>query len=136
MKRRDVLSYIGGLQFSFVSQLFDSRESITMAVFVWFCPKNIRILYLLKSISFFLAFWHTGVSVEIAMLCCYWLKYFEGLPSPRMLEAQTTVTQWIKEIWNFGRMMQTKYASAVPKNLGLGFDFRLCSEDDFLIECP
>ena len=23
-------------------------------------------------------------------------------------------------------MWQTKYASAVPKNLGLGFDFRLC----------
>ena len=29
-------------------------------------------------------------------------------------------------------MWQTKYASAVPKNLGVGLDFRLCSEDDFL----
>ena len=29
-------------------------------------------------------------------------------------------------------MWQTKYAWAVPKNLGLGFDFRLCNEGDFL----
>ena len=29
-------------------------------------------------------------------------------------------------------MWQTKYALAVPKNFGLGFDFRLCSESDFL----
>ena len=28
-------------------------------------------------------------------------------------------------------MWQTKYASAVPMNLGLGFDFRPCSEGDF-----
>ena len=30
----------------------------------------------------------------------------------------------IKEIWNFGPMWQTKYASAVPKNLWLGLNFR------------
>ena len=38
-------------------------------------------------------------------------------------------------------MWQTKYASAVPKNLGLGLNFRPCSEDFFLslfklIPCP
>ena len=33
-------------------------------------------------------------------------------------------------------MWQTKYASAVPKNLGLGFDFRPCSEGDFLNVLP
>ena len=33
-------------------------------------------------------------------------------------------------------MWQTKYASAVPKNLGLGFDFRSCSEGDFLTRRP
>ena len=33
-------------------------------------------------------------------------------------------------------MWQTKYASAVPKNLGLAFDFRLCSEGDFLTGRP
>ena len=27
---------------------------------------------------------------------------------------------------------QNSYASAVPKNLGVGVDFRLCSEGDFL----
>ena len=30
-------------------------------------------------------------------------------------------------------MWQTKYALAVPKNLGVGVDFQPCSEDDFLI---
>jgi hypothetical protein len=125
MKRRDVLSYIGGLQFSFVSQLFDSRESITMAVFVWFCPKNIRILYLLKSISFFLAFWHTGVSVEIAMLCCYWLKYFEGLPCPRMLEARTTDTQWRHKSKNlkFWADVADKVCFGRTKKFGIGIWF-------------
>ena len=46
------------------------------------------------------------------------------------------VKAYIKEIWKFGPMWQTKYASAVPKNLGLGFDFRPCSEGDFLTERP
>ena len=31
-----------------------------------------------------------------------------------------------------GPMCQTKYASAVPKNLGVGVDFRPCSIGDFL----
>ena len=38
----------------------------------------------------------------------------------------------IKEIGNFEPMWQTKYAPAVPKSLGLGFDFRPCREGDFL----
>ena len=29
-------------------------------------------------------------------------------------------------------MLQTRYALAVPKNLGLGLNFRLCSEGYFL----
>ena len=33
-------------------------------------------------------------------------------------------------------MWQTKYASAVPINLGLGFDLRLSSEGDFLTGRP
>ena len=33
-------------------------------------------------------------------------------------------------------MWQTKYASAVPKNLGVGVDFRPCSEDHFLTGTP
>ena len=33
-------------------------------------------------------------------------------------------------------MWQTKYAPAVPINLGLGFDFRPCSNGDFLTGRP
>ena len=33
-------------------------------------------------------------------------------------------------------MWQTKYASAVPKNLGVGVDFWLFNEGDFLPGCP
>ena len=33
-------------------------------------------------------------------------------------------------------MWQTKYASAVPKNLGVGVDFWQCSEGDFLTGRP
>jgi hypothetical protein len=33
-------------------------------------------------------------------------------------------------------MWQTKYVLAVPKKLGLGFDFRPCSEGDFLTGRP
>ena len=36
----------------------------------------------------------------------------------------------------FGLMWQTKYALVVPKNLGVGVDFRLFSEGDFLSEHP
>ena len=42
----------------------------------------------------------------------------------------------IKEIGKFGPMWQTKYASAVPKNLGVGVDFGPYSEDDFLTGRP
>ena len=35
-----------------------------------------------------------------------------------------------------GLMWQTKYASAVPMNLGLGFDFRLCNKGDFITGRP
>ena len=33
-------------------------------------------------------------------------------------------------------MWQTKYTSAIPKNLGVGVDFRPCSEGDFLTGRP
>ena len=33
-------------------------------------------------------------------------------------------------------MWQTKYASAIPKNLGVGVDFRPCSEGDFVTGRP
>ena len=33
-------------------------------------------------------------------------------------------------------MWQTKYASAMPKNLGVGVDFRLCSEGHLLTGRP
>ena len=42
----------------------------------------------------------------------------------------------IKEILNFGPIWQTKYALAVTKNMGLGFDFRPCSEGNFLTGRP
>ena len=51
---------------------------------------------------------------------------------------QTTDTQrrYKSKIFvRFGLMWQTKYALAVSKNLGLGFDFWPCSEGDFLTGC-
>ena len=33
----------------------------------------------------------------------------------------------IKETWKFRPMWQTKYAAAIPKNLGVGVNFRPCS---------
>ena len=39
------------------------------------------------------------------------------------------INQRNMEIW---AMWHTKYTSAVPKNLGVGVDFRPCSESDFL----
>ena len=39
---------------------------------------------------------------------------------------------YIKEIWKFGRIWQTKYASAVPKNLGVGVDFSAMQWRQFL----
>ena len=45
---------------------------------------------------------------------------------------RTTDTQWRhKDIWKIGLMWQTKYAAAVPKTLGLGLNFWLCSEGYF-----
>ena len=42
----------------------------------------------------------------------------------------------IKDIWKIGPMWQTKYASAIPKNLGLGLNFRPCCEGYFLSGRP
>ena len=41
-----------------------------------------------------------------------------------------------KETWKFGPMWQTKYAAAIHKNLGVGVNFRPCSEGYFLSGRP
>jgi hypothetical protein len=41
---------------------------------------------------------------------------------------------YIKDSGKIGLMWRTKYASAVPKNLGLGLNFQQCSEGNFLSE--
>ena len=41
-----------------------------------------------------------------------------------------------EEIRKFELMWKTKYASALPKNLGLGLNFRPCSEGYFLSGRP
>ena len=60
------------------------------------------------------------------------LNHFKG---PRGHSTTTWTTEYghlmkalIKEIWKFGPMCQTKYASVVPKNLRLGIYFRPCRQ--------
>jgi hypothetical protein len=43
---------------------------------------------------------------------------------------------YIKDIWKSGPMWKTKYASAVPKNLRLGLNFRPCSAGIFFSGRP
>ena len=43
------------------------------------------------------------------------------------------ITQRIMKVW---ADVADKYASAVPKHLGVGVDFQLCSEGDFLTGRP
>ena len=42
----------------------------------------------------------------------------------------------VKDILKFGPMWHTKYASAVPKNLGVGVNYWPCSEGYFLSGRP
>ena len=53
-----------------------------------------------------------------------------GLRTPNEGMNQRYLKKWADAMW------QTKYASAVPKNLGVGVDFRPFSEDDFLTGRP
>ena len=55
--------------------------------------------------------------------------YTHGLRTPNEGINQRYLKNWA-EMW------QTKYASAVPKNLGVGVDFRPFSESDFLSRRP
>ena len=49
-------------------------------------------------------------------------------------DAQTMgINQRNLKIW---ADMETKYAFAIPKNFGVGVDFRQCSEGDILIRLP
>ena len=58
-----------------------------------------------------------------------WPNYLvQGLRTPNEGINQRNLKIWV--------MWQTKYASAVPKKLGLGFNFRLCSEGYFLSGRP
>ena len=43
---------------------------------------------------------------------------------------------WIKEIRMFGVNLANKYSSTITKNLGLGYNSRLCSAGPFLIMHP
>jgi hypothetical protein len=55
---------------------------------------------------------------------------------PNLMDYGHPMKAKIKEIWKFGPMWQTKYALAVPINLGVGVDLGPCSEDDFLTGRP
>ena len=66
------------------------------------------------------------VELTLAIIVSLRLFYsYQGLWTPN--EGRLSKNGWI---W------QTKYALAVTKNLGLGFDFWLCSEEDFLTGRP
>ena len=64
------------------------------------------------------------------LLCCACLdKPDYGHP----IKAKNPSKKFLELFPNFfGAMWQTKYTSAIRKNLGVGVDFRPCSEDDFL----
>ena len=55
--------------------------------------------------------------------------YCENIPLEKIL---TRIRTYLDLLLKFGPMWRTKYALAVSINLGLGFDFRPCSECDFL----
>ena len=55
------------------------------------------------------------------------------------VKPRTTDTQWrhkSEDIWKIWPMWQTKYTLAIPKNLGVGVNFRPCSEGYFLSGRP
>ena len=54
-----------------------------------------------------------------------------SMPRPRTMD-----TQWRHKSKISVKLWQTKYASAVPKNLGVGVNFRPCSEGYFLSGRP
>ena len=70
---------------------------------------------------------HTLISVSIRNMLICERKYLNN-----MEHGLRTPNEGINKRHNFGPMWQTKYVSAVPMNLGLGLDFRPCSEGDFL----
>ena len=57
--------------------------------------------------------------------------YCENIPLEKIL---TRIRTYLDLLLKFGPMWRTKYALAVSINLGLGFDFRPCSEGDFFTE--
>ena len=94
---------------------------------------------------------HPGKSLKVLKIVLIWLpwRFFSALQSendqrPNNFAKATiwttdnghTMDASIKDIWKIGSMWQTKYVSAVPKNLGLGVDFRPCSEGNFLTWRP
>ena len=42
----------------------------------------------------------------------------------------------IKDTWKIGPTWHSRHTLAVPKNLGMGFNFQLCREGDFLTARP
>ena len=66
----------------------------------------------------------------------YWIPVFSKVASFLQIVPQTHGLWTSKEIRKFGPIWQTKYASAIPKNLGVGVNFGLSSEGDFLTGRP
>ena len=66
-------------------------------------------------------------------------KYDTLLPLKRIMKPNDYGLQmkvYIKDIWKIWPMWQTKYATTIPKNLGVGVNFRQCSEGYFLFGRP
>ena len=89
-----------------------------------------RVLYF---IHLYLELLHWAIYVLLSDLT----KIIGQLP---FFQPRTTDTQWRHKSkiinWKIGPMWQTKYAPAVPKDFGLGLNFRPCSEGYFLSGCP
>jgi hypothetical protein len=117
-----------------------SRVASTMRAlciyFLWkiTCPRRLfHTVWLLDTWEYKTGTWNRNLSNMISVVKTELLSTLINLS----FVTRTTDTQWrhkSKTIWKIGPMWQTKYASAVPKNLGL--NFRPFSEDCFLSGRP
>ena len=105
--------------------------SIKYCCILWLIKEWTRLIVLIKWIEIEWPKFEEGLS-KLVTNQMFSSKYHTKFGVPK-IEVTSVQLQRYTHVWAH---VAEKYASAVPKNLGLGVDFRLCRDVDFLTGRP
>ena len=139
LSRHEMLAWVSFLFYLFLSILPNYSNFYCYSKLMIAIKPYMQKLTLYKKMLFFGSYFHwimLSFHSSVHIYCIASLAYWT---LKKWYDSRTTDTQWRHESKlseKNGPMWQTKYAATIPKNLGVGVNFRPCSEGYFLSGRP